>query len=112
MPTKVEEAKVRFGREQALQIPIERLSQFSSSQDFAGSTNNADSGEASNGASKPIAKAPAQSRQEALATLEQISAYYRNAEPSSPIALIAERARGLADRDFMSLLKELLPPPE
>jgi type VI secretion system protein ImpA len=112
MPAKVEEAKVRFGREQALQIPIERLSQFSSDQSLSESANNEDSGEGPNGGSQPSANAPAQSRQEALAILEQISSYYRNAEPSSPIAVIAERARGLADRDFMSLLKELLPPPE
>lgn len=48
-------------------------------------------------------------RREALVLLEEIAGYYRAAEPSSPIALITERARGLADRDFLSLLRELLP---
>jgi type VI secretion system protein ImpA len=114
MPAKVEEAKVRFGREQALQIPIERLSQFGSSPNSAEPAENTETVDASatNGGSQSGANGPAQSRQEALAMLEQISAYYRIAEPSSPIALIAERARGLADRDFMGLLKELLAPPE
>jgi type VI secretion system protein ImpA len=52
----------------------------------------------------------ADTRHEAFTLLEQIAAYYRAAEPSSPIAFIAERARGLADRDFLALLKDLLPP--
>ena len=52
----------------------------------------------------------AESRKEALVLLDQVATYYSAAEPSSPIALIAERARLLAERDFLTILKELLPP--
>jgi type VI secretion system protein ImpA len=51
----------------------------------------------------------AASRQDAFALLEQASTYYRAAEPSSPIAVLTERARRLAERDFMGLLQEVLP---
>jgi type VI secretion system protein ImpA len=50
------------------------------------------------------------SRQEALALIDQISAHLRQAEPSSPIPFILDHARGIAGRDFVALLRELLPP--
>ena len=43
------------------------------------------------------------------ALLEQIGTYYRLAEPSSPVPFLTERARSFAQRDFLSLLKEVLP---
>jgi len=51
-----------------------------------------------------------QTRNQALATLDQVSAYFRAAEPSSPIPFLIDRARDLAQRDFLSVLKALLPP--
>jgi type VI secretion system protein ImpA len=38
-----------------------------------------------------------------------IGAHFRNAEPSSPIPFLADRARDLALRDFLSILSALLP---
>ena len=49
------------------------------------------------------------SRGQALALLEQVSAFFRNVEPSSPIPFLADRARELAQRDFLSLLVDVLP---
>jgi type VI secretion system protein ImpA len=49
------------------------------------------------------------SRGQALALLEQVSAFFRNVEPSSPIPFLADRARELAQRDFLSLLIDVLP---
>ena len=59
-----------------------------------------------------LAKAPQaaiRSRSQALSVLDQVAAYFRAAEPSSPIPFIIERARDLAQRDFLSVLKTLLP---
>jgi type VI secretion system protein ImpA len=49
------------------------------------------------------------SRADAVRLLDQIGTYYRTAEPSSPIPFLTERARSFAERDFLSVLKELLP---
>ncbi|ACL57983.1 ImpA family type VI secretion system protein [Methylobacterium nodulans] len=51
----------------------------------------------------------AASRAEALGLLRRVAAFYRLAEPSSPVALLAEQACGLVDRDFLSLLRDALP---
>jgi type VI secretion system protein ImpA len=48
-------------------------------------------------------------RGQALALLEQVSAFFRNVEPSSPVPFLADRARELAQRDFLSLLVDVLP---
>lgn len=50
-----------------------------------------------------------QNRAQALALLEQVGNYVRSAEPSSPIPYLVDRVRDLAHRDFLSLLKALLP---
>jgi type VI secretion system protein ImpA len=57
------------------------------------------------------AAAPAvNGRADAIALLEQVGAFYRYAEPSSPIPLLTKRACELAERDFMSILQQVLPP--
>jgi type VI secretion system protein ImpA len=57
----------------------------------------------------PRSRPHAATRQQALALLDQVAAYYRAAEPTSPVPVLIERARSLAGRDFMSLLKDFLP---
>ena len=59
-----------------------------------------------NPAKPPILAA---TRADAASLLEQVSAFYRRAEPSSPIPLLTERARGLIERDFLTILKDVLP---
>ncbi|MGF9759348.1 type VI secretion system ImpA family N-terminal domain-containing protein [Microvirga sp. 0TCS3.31] len=49
------------------------------------------------------------SRQEAITLLQQIGAFYRSSEPASPIPLLTERACSLSQKDFLSLLKDVLP---
>lgn len=48
-------------------------------------------------------------RQEALNLLEAAAGYLRQTEPSSPIPMIIDHARTLAGRDFMTILRDLLP---
>jgi type VI secretion system protein ImpA len=50
------------------------------------------------------------SRTDAIKLMALVEAYYRKSEPSSPIPLIIERARVFADRDFATLLKDILKP--
>lgn len=49
------------------------------------------------------------SRQQATAVLDQVAGYFRRCEPSSPIPLLIERGRSLGERDFISILKDVLP---
>jgi len=49
-------------------------------------------------------------RREAASVMELVERFYRQSEPSSPIPLLLERARLFVDRDFASLLKDLLKP--
>ncbi|WP_338402006.1 type VI secretion system protein TssA [Paragemmobacter straminiformis] len=49
------------------------------------------------------------SRQDVVAALDQIIAYYKRTEPSSPLAILIERAKGLVGADFLTIVKELAP---
>jgi len=49
------------------------------------------------------------SRAQALAMLESVQRYFRHTEPSSPVPMLCERARVLAERDFMGVLEDVLP---
>lgn len=48
-------------------------------------------------------------RAEAMALLREVGAFFRSHEPSSPIPLLLEKAVGIADRDFLSILRDVLP---
>jgi type VI secretion system protein ImpA len=49
------------------------------------------------------------SRADAVRLLDLICEYYRKWEPSSPLPLLLERARRLADLPFLDILKDLAP---
>ena len=49
------------------------------------------------------------SRAQAIALLDQVQRYFRLREPSSPVPMLLERARAFAERDFMAVLREVLP---
>ena len=44
-----------------------------------------------------------------LARLQHVAAFFRTSEPSSPIPFLIDRARELAQRDFLNLLQDVLP---
>ncbi len=52
--------------------------------------------------------AAALTRQQAVAMLAQVSAFYRMNEPASPIPLLVDRACGLSQKDFLTLIKDIL----
>jgi type VI secretion system protein ImpA len=103
VPDHVEKAAINIGRSESFDVPIERLSNLAA-ETAEQPTNVADSGTPSE------LLFEAQTRAQALALLEQVGSYFRTAEPSSPIPFLTERARDLAQRDFLSVLKALLPP--
>lgn len=51
----------------------------------------------------------ANSRPEAIALMEKVVAFYRTAEPSSPVPLLLDRAMAMSSRSFMDLLRDVLP---
>lgn len=51
----------------------------------------------------------ANTRPEALALIEKVRTYYRIAEPSSPVALMLDRAVEMSTKNFIGLLREVLP---
>ena len=51
----------------------------------------------------------AKSRDDAAALIASVEAYFRLAEPSSPVPLLLARARALIGRDFAALLPQLFP---
>jgi len=108
IPDQADQAVILVGGEQPFNLPVERLSSIAPEQAYAdGVTMGAD--DSSTGFDgEPI---EAKTREEALLLLQQIGAFYRRVEPSSPIPLLADRALALASCDFLSLLKDLLPKP-
>jgi type VI secretion system protein ImpA len=49
------------------------------------------------------------SRADVAASLDRLCAYYARHEPASPVPLLLARARGLIDKSFVDLLRELAP---
>ena len=49
------------------------------------------------------------SREDAIRMMDKISEYFRRNEPSSPVPLLLQRAKGLVAKDFMEILKDLTP---
>ena len=124
VPSHVADAKFRLGKDQMVEIPVDALTSFatvaselfdttdaSDSNPRDGSASEAEGSVAGNRIGSGALASPltASTRPEAFGLLEQVAIYYRIAEPSSPIALIADRAKEFADRDFLTLLRDLLP---
>jgi len=125
VPNHMEQAAVQIGKDQQMfDLPIERLSAFAEigetpeqpAEESPFYEPPSESTETSDAAEPPVSvEAPprrrieAKTRGDAIRLLEQIGTYYRIAEPSSPVPFLTDRARSFAERDFLSLLKELLP---
>jgi type VI secretion system protein ImpA len=99
VPSFADQAIIRVGGKQVFELSVERLAAIEGG--------GAD--EAPGPDDSAVEPRPVGSRPEALALLDQVRAYYRATEPTSPVPLLIERARALAEQDFMSLLKDVLP---
>jgi type VI secretion system protein ImpA len=49
------------------------------------------------------------SRDDVVRMLDRICEYYERNEPSSPVPLLLRRAKRLVSKDFMEIMRELVP---
>lgn len=105
IPTQIDKAAFQIGGDQVFDLPVGGLSSLSAV--------NPGDGLASTQALEGVASHPTgysvKSRSQAIALLEQVQRFFRAAEPSSPVPMLCERARALAERDFMGVLRDVLP---
>jgi type VI secretion system protein ImpA len=107
IPGHVERAAFQIGADQFFDLPLEKLSNFADVPAVS-----ADGAGAPTGESAPTAAAPryaVANRAQAIALLDLVHRYFRRSEPSSPVPMLCDRARALAERDFMGVLRDVLP---
>jgi type VI secretion system protein ImpA len=103
VPTQLDKAAFQIGVDQFFELPLGKLPKPS-----AGSSPSSDgAGEAGSRSGAPQYRI--ESRNQAIELLEQVQRFFRHAEPSSPVPMLCERARALAERNFMDVLREVLP---
>ena len=99
VPTQMEKAAFQIGADQFFELPVSKLSKLPE-------------GAPESPASATQSGSPryrVESRAQAIALLEQVQRFFRHSEPSSPVPMLCDRARALAERDFMGVLREVLP---
>jgi len=108
VPTQMDKAAFQIGTDQFFELPVGKLSKLpegtSPSPDGTGQSR---SGTASESGDPPQYRV--ESRTQAIALLAQVQRFFQHAEPSSPVPMLCDRARALAERDFMGVLREVLP---
>jgi len=108
VPTQMDKAAFQIGAEQFFELPVGKLSKLSEaappSPDGAAEAKPATPSDGSGSIQYHI-----KSRAQAIALLDQVQRFFRHAEPSSPVPMLCDRARALAERDFMDVLREVLP---
>jgi type VI secretion system protein ImpA len=100
VPNYVEQAVIKIGTNSGLDLPVERIAE----------SLNGTAAEAPAGDGEAPTEYTVENRAQAIATIDQISAFFRVSEPSSPIPALLERIRDLGQRDFLYLLRSVLPP--
>lgn len=106
IPAHVDRAAFQIGADQFFDLPLEKLSNFADVP--PGSTD----GESQSVEESTAGNTPSYSvttRAQAIALLDQVHRYFRRSEPSSPVPMLCDRARALAERDFMGVLRDVLP---
>jgi type VI secretion system protein ImpA len=106
VPAQMDQAAFRIGNEQVFDLPIGKLSDLSAVAPIRSADGPGD------GAGSPGPEAVnyrVQTRAQAIALLDLVQRFFRKSEPSSPVPMLCERARALAERDFMSVLRDVLP---
>jgi len=102
VPTQMEKAAFQIGADLFFELPVSKLSKLPES---------APAPEASPSSSRPGGSPQyrVESRAQAIALLDQVQRFFRHAEPSSPVPMLCDRARAFAERDFMAVLRDVLP---
>jgi len=107
VPTQMEKAAFQIGADQFFELPVGKLSKLTEAAPQPPGTDESRP-TAPSGDSGPM-QYHVTSRAQAIALLDQVQRFFRHAEPSSPVPMLCERARALAERDFMGVLREVLP---
>jgi type VI secretion system protein ImpA len=107
VPSHVDKAAFQIGTNPVFDLPVSKLSSVSAAPARLDASATADQGPAAS--VNPGGSYRVGSRAQALGLLESVQRYFRYAEPSSPVPMLCERARALADRDFMGVLEDVLP---
>lgn len=100
VPTQMDKAAFQIGADQFFELPVNKLSKLPE-----GAPESPPSATQNGGPPRYRVD----SRQQAIALLEQVQRFFRHSEPSSPVPMLCDRARALAERDFMGVLREVLP---
>ncbi len=110
VPTHVDKAAFQIGTNPVFDLPVSKLSSLSATSSYVDASAEAGDGTTDSEGSAPSARSyRVVSRAQALAMLESVQRYFRYTEPSSPVPMLCERARVLAERDFMGVLEDVLP---
>jgi type VI secretion system protein ImpA len=114
VPSQMDKAAFQIGADQFFELPVGKLSKLSEvSPPLANSpTSSEGSGDGTAPAGPGGSSATSYnvaSRAQAIALLDQVQRYFRLSEPSSPVPMLCDRARALAERDFMGVLRDVLP---
>lgn len=104
VPTQMEKAAFQIGAEQVFELPLGRLSKL---PEMASAKSPGDGPGPPDGADAP--QYTVESRSQAIALLDQVQRFFRASEPASPVPMLCDRARALAERDFMGVLRDVLP---
>ena len=99
MPETVERAGISFDSSLKVQIDIHRMRILSGETSY---------GEA-DGGDGDMPDYAITNRAEATQLLGSVESFFRSAEPSSPIPMLLQKARGYMNRDFSSILSDLIP---
>jgi len=109
VPTQMDKAAFQIGADQFFELPVGKLSKLSDAAPPPPDTGPPQAGSATPSESGGSPQYRIESRAQAIALLDQVQRFFRHAEPSSPVPMLCDRARALAERDFMGVLREVLP---
>lgn len=108
LPAQMDKAAFQIGADQFFELPVGKLSKLSevpaAAQDGMSPSGAVPSPDGAAGIPYRV-----RSRAQAIGLLEQVQRYFRQSEPSSPVPMLCDRARSLAERDFMGVLRDVLP---
>jgi len=102
VPTHMDKAAFQIGADQVFELPVGKLSNLSADAVGAAAATASES-------TGTTARFQVDSRSQAVALLDQVQRFFRQSEPSSPVPMLCERARAFAERDFMAVLRDVLP---
>ena len=109
VPSQADKAAFQIGTDQVFDLPLGKLANLPMPAD-AGPMSGPEPAD-----EPPLPDAPeppryrVESRPQAIALLDSVQGYFRVSEPSSPVPMLCARARAMAERDFMTLLRDVLP---